>query len=168
MNVLSWIVFIGASIVAGAIIFSFFVSLTYNPDGVKNLYRGLDLSALYNYDKYQYINLVSFIISIYVLKAYISYQLVRIFLKLNIVNPFSKDVATIISRISYVALGIGVLILIGSGYAEWLAKKGVDMPGIHDILGGAGEHLFFGGIVLIISLVFNRGIEIQSENELTI
>jgi len=168
MYVLAWVVFIGASVVSGAIIFSFFISLFINPEGAGNLYRGLDLSDLYSFSKFHYVNLVLYIIIIAALKAYISYLLVRIFLKLNIVHPFSKNVALLISRISYVALGIGLITLIGSGYVGWLSKKGVAIPPLHDVLGGAGEHLFFGGIIFIISLVFNRGIEIQSENELTI
>ena len=45
MNVLTWVVFIGLLIHAGAIIVSYFISII-NPEGAKNLYLGLDLFSL--------------------------------------------------------------------------------------------------------------------------
>ena len=168
MHILVWIAFIGTCIKTGAILYSFFVSLFINPEGAKNLHMGLDLSALYNYNSRHYITTVFYIICVSGLKALITYLVIKIFLKINFVHPFSINVTSLISRISYVALGIGVLALIGTAHSEWLIKKGVMLPPLYDYLGGAADYLFFGGIIFIISLVFKRGIEIQSENELTI
>jgi hypothetical protein len=93
---------------------------------------------------------------------------VRIFLRINLVNPFSTDVSILISRIGYLALGIGVLTIIANKYCDWLSKKGVAFPDLQSVLGGAGEFLLLGAIIFIISQLFKRGIEIQTENELTV
>ena len=168
MHILVWIAFIGTCIKTGAILYSFFVSLFINPEGAKNLHMGLNLSALYDYNSRHYITIVFYIICVSVLKALITYLVIKIFLKINFVHPFSINVTSLITRISYVALGIGLVALIGTAYGEWLIKKGVTLPPLHEYLGGAADFLFFGGIIFIISLVFKRGIEIQSENELTV
>ena len=44
LNVISWIVFLGLCIKAGAILYSYWVSMYLNDFGAKNLYLGLDLS----------------------------------------------------------------------------------------------------------------------------
>jgi hypothetical protein len=47
-------------------------------------------------------------------------------------------------------------------------KRGVELRGLHRYLGGTGEFLFLAGIVFVIAQIFKRGIEIQTENELTV
>lgn len=168
MHVLSWIIFIGACIKTGAILYSFFVSLFINPVGAEDLYMGMNLSALYGYNIGYYVNIMSLIIFLSGLKAYTIYLVIKIFLKINFVHPFSADVSLLISRISYVALGIGVLTLIANNYCKWLMKRAVALPSLQDYLGGGVEFLLLAGIIFIIAQVFKRGIEIQSENELTV
>ena len=168
MNIISWIVFIGLCIKTGAILYSFFVSLVINPEGSKNLHLGLNLSALYRYNTGHYAALVSFILVLSVLKAWLFYLVIKIFLKLNLVQPFSEEVSKLIAGISHVALEIGIITLVATSYCERLMKKGVDFPDMQSYLGGAAEFLLLGGIIFIIAEVFKRGIEIQSENELTV
>ena len=163
-NVIFWIIFIGLCIKTGAILISFLISLFVNVDGTKNLYLGLNLSNLYAFSVWHYVIVVSCIVLLTGLKAYIAYLAVRIFLKLDIINPFTADVATLISRISYIALGTGVLAVIASGYSEWLIKKGIAIPENW----ASGEFLFLAGRIFIIAQVFEKGIEIQTDNELTI
>ncbi len=168
LHVTAWIVFLGLCVKTGAILYSFFVSLAINHEGAKNLYIGLDLSGLYNFDRGHYITVASFIVILSGLKAFLFYLAVKIFLKINLVNPFSEDISLLISRIGYLALGIGILTVIANKYCEWLVKKGVAFPDLQSVLGGAGEFLLLGGIIFIIAQVFKRGIEIQTENELTV
>jgi hypothetical protein len=168
MNILAWIIFIGLCIKTGAILFSYFVSLFINEEGAKNLHLGLNLYDLKKFSFDHYSTLVSFIILSSALKAYMFYLVIEIFLKINFVNPFSSKVALLIQRMSYIALAIGIFGIAGGGYNQWLIKKGVTIPGLQDYLGGAAEFLFFAGIIFFIAQVFNKGIEIQSENELTI
>ena len=168
MNIISWIIFIGLCIKTGAILYSFFVSLFINPEGAKNLHLGLNLSDLYRFNIWHYDAIVILIIFLSGLKAYLFYLVIKIFLKINFVHPFSTGVSLLISRISYVALGIGILTLAGNSYCEWLIKKGVALPNLQEYLGAGAEYLLLGGIIFMIAQVFKRGIEIQSENELTV
>ena len=164
MNVLFWVIFIGLCIKTGAILVSFSVSLFVNPAGANNLYLGLDLSDLFTFDKMHYVSIVSSIILINGLKAYIAYLVVRIFLKFKLSSPFEANITSLISEISYVALATGILAIVASGYSDWLAKKGIPIP--HDW--GSGEILFFAGVIYIIAQVFSKGKEIQTENDLTV
>jgi hypothetical protein len=168
LHIVSWIIFIGLCVRAGAILYSFFVSLFLNTDGAKNLYAGLNLSSLFMYDRVQYCIVVSLIAFISALKAYVFYLVIKIFLKINFVHPFSDTVATLVSRIGYIALCIGILSIIGMSYCEWLGRKGVDFTDLHQFMGAGVEHLLFAGVIVFISQLFKRGIEIQSENELTV
>jgi hypothetical protein len=168
LHVIAWIIFLGLCVKTGAILYSFFVSLAINPMGAKNLYLGLNLSRLYNFDIGHYITVVSLIIILSGLKAFLFYLVIKMFLKINLVAPFSTDVSLLISRISYVALGIGILTVIANKYCDWLTKRGVAFPDLQAVLGGAGEFLLLGAIIFIIAQVFKRGIEIQTENELTV
>ncbi len=154
LHIIAWIIFFGLCIKTGAILYSFFVSLFINPEGAKNLHMGLDLSELYRYNIRQYVMIVSYIIFISGLKAYLFYLAIKIFLKINFVQPFSEDVSFLITKISHVALGIGILTLVGNFYTAWLTKKGVSFPDLQQYFGGAGEFLLLGAIIFIIAQVF--------------
>jgi hypothetical protein len=168
LHILSWILFIGLCVQAGAILYSSFVSLAINPEGAKNLHLGLNLSSLYSYDKGHYIALVAFFIVLSALKAYIFYVIIKIFLKINLVHPFNKEVGSLIVKIGNTALSIGIVGVAGNAYSEWLIRKGVELPELHRYLGGTGEFLFLAAVVFFIAQIFKRGIELQTENELTV
>lgn len=164
MNVIFWIVFIGLCIKTGSITISFIISLFVNPEASNNLYLGLDLSNVYNFDIRYYVGIVTLMIGLVGSKAYIAYLVVKLFIKFDITNPFNEIVVSLISKIGYVALSIGILALIANDYSKLLIKKGVEVQ----FDWGAQEFLFFAGIIYIIALVFKKGVEIQNENELTI
>ncbi|REC46123.1 DUF2975 domain-containing protein [Chryseobacterium pennipullorum] len=167
LNIITWIIFIGSCIKAGALTFAFIVTIV-NPEGAKNLYEGLNLLELYHYNISSYHLMMSFIIFIACYKAYLCFLVIRIFGQLNLAAPFSESVMKLITRISYSSLAIGILLLIADSYGEGFIKKGVQLTNIYEFTGFGAEYLFFGGIIFIIAQVFKRGIEIQSENELTI
>jgi len=83
---------------------------------------------------------------------------------LNLSHPFTLDIAKLISRISHVALGCGVVSIIANEYCQRLVKKGFDIP----LNWGGKEFLFLAGIIFIISIVFQKGIALQTENDLTV
>ena len=166
MKIISWIIFIGLCIKAGALIISSCVSLFVNHEAAKDLYLGLDLSNLYEYDKWYFIAVISLIISIAVLKAYMFYLVINIFLKFDLKNPFTLNTANLISKISYVALSIGVIAIISNDYNKWLITHRVETHILFDF--GAEGVLFMAGILFIVSYIFKHGVKLQSENELTI
>ena len=82
---------------------------------------------------------------------------------------FNQEFGRFIFQVSYLSLGIGLFSNWGVNYTGWLVGQGVEMPDIRHLrLGGADVWLFMGVTLFVIANIFKRGIEIQSENELTI
>lgn len=168
MKVLAWAVFLGLCIKTGAILYTYLVSVLSNTVAASDLYLGLDLSNLKSYDTAHYSTLVFLIIIISALKAFMIYSVIKIFMNINYESPFSETVGALISKVSYIALSIGLLASIATKYSEWLIDKGINLPNVLDYVYGGVEFVFFAGILFIISLVFKTGIEYQEELEDTV
>jgi hypothetical protein len=164
MHFIFWLVFIGLCIKTGAIVVSFIVSLWVNSVGAKDLYMGLDLSSVMVLHRWHYIHIVSLLITVHVLKAYMAYIIIKIFMKFNVAKPFESGIQKQILKISYVAFSTGIVALISASYSKWLLKKGATIP----VDWAANEILFFAGIIYIIALVFEKGTELQTEQDLTV
>ena len=102
------------------------------------------------------------------IKAYMFYLVILIFKALNMVRPFSSEVGQLILKIAYVALFICALSWLGTQYSEWLLKQGVKLPLMYKYFGGADVFLMMGVMLFVVAQVFKRGIEIQTENDLTV
>jgi len=157
------VLFIGLLIKAGVLLFNFGMSL-WNLEGAKNLYLGLDLYDLRTSSTWQFIHVGSLLIAVISLQAYIAYLVIKIATRGNLSHPFTQDIAKFISRISHVALGCGIVSIIADEYCQRLIKKGLDIP----LTWSEKEFLFLAGIIFIISIVFQKGIELQTENDLTV
>jgi len=171
LYVLSWIIFVGLCIEAGGFIFNAFFTSVINPIDARHFWQQVDLSGLYNYD-HGYFFVVTFImIVVAVMRALLFYLIVKILhdKKLNMAQPFTKETGKFIFNVAYLSLGIGIFSWWGSKYSEWFISKGVKMPDIQYLrLGGADVWLFMSVTLFVIAQIFKRGIEIQTENELTI
>jgi hypothetical protein len=171
LYVIAWIIFVGVCIEAGGFLVNAFSTLMLNPVGAKHFWQQVDLSGLYYYDKGYFLMETSLVSIVAILKACIFYLIIKILhsKKVNMAQPFSKELERFVSRISYLSLSLGLFCLWGSGYAKWFIKQGVQMPAIEDLrLGGADVWLFMGVSLFVIGQIFKRGIEIQTENELTV
>ncbi|ULQ55488.1 DUF2975 domain-containing protein [Flavihumibacter rivuli] len=168
MKVLSWVAFIGFCIKTGSLLVSFAVSQWVNPVAARDLYLGLDLSALRAMSEVQYIAMVATVVLLTALQAWMLYQVINVFLKVDLDHPFGEPLARLVARISYVAMAIGVLSLLATRYNESLVQKGIPSPGLDAFIGSGGVFLVFGGILFVITLVIRRGMEIQMENDLTV
>jgi hypothetical protein len=168
--ILSWILFIGLGIEAGGFIVNAFFALA-NPSVVTRLWQQVDLSDLFKYDR-QWFFVVTLIMSIVaVLKAWLFFLIIKLLHNktLNIIQPFNKKVRRFIFYLSYIALLIGLFSGFGIKYIERLINQGVKMPDTQLLrLGGADVWLFMAVILFIIAQIFKRGIEIQTENDLTV
>ncbi len=167
ITVVIWSIFIGLCIQAGAMLFTFVYSL-FNPVVSQNLYEGLNLSALREQNIWYYGGVLSIVLFIAGQKAYLFFLMIRIFLKINLIQPFSREVSKLISSISYVALEIGAGIIIASGIFKWMQVRGYELDRVPQILGGGFEFLLMAALLIAIGMVFKRGVEIQEENELTV
>jgi hypothetical protein len=163
MHVLAWIAFIGFLINAGAILVSTGVSLV-NANAAKNLYQGLDLSEPREMNWLYYTWAVSLMVAMPVMKAMIWFYVIKILSVLTPEDPFKMEVARKLERISYLLLGTWIVGMVGNPKYSWFAKITGELPGV-DV---SEEFIFMAGLVFIISQVFKRGVEIQSENDLTV
>ena len=167
LYILSWIIFIGLCIEVGSFIFNAFFTLLLNPVNANYF----DLKSLYEYDSGHFLTELLFMGIVTAMKALIFYLIVKILhdKKLNMTQPFNKEVGRFIFNLSYLSFGIGLFSFWGVKYTEWLVNKSVQMPEIqHLSIGGADVWLFMCVTLFVIAQIFKRGIEIQSENELTI
>lgn len=164
LNVVSWIIFVGLCIRTGAMIISFIVSLFINAQAAGDLYLGHDLSELKDYNKLHYIVMAVLIIVQSGLKAYLFSLVIKIISKINLSSPFSENNGRIIFKMSSISLQVGILSVLLKSYAQWLSKNHVSVS----YMGESTEFLFLAGILFVIAYIFKRGIELQSENELTV
>ncbi len=170
LYILSWIIFVGVSIDAGGILFNTFYSLL-KPVVAQHFWPGIDLSSLYNYDIGHFLVVITYMSISAVMKAIMFYLIVKILhdKKLDMSQPFSREVGSFIFNLSYLSFGIGIFSLWGIKYTEWLVKQGVNMPDLHYMnLSGADVWLFMSVTLFVIAQIFKRGKEIQDEHELTV
>ncbi|MFD0939561.1 DUF2975 domain-containing protein [Pedobacter boryungensis] len=168
LNILSWITFVGLCVKAGMLLCYYIMAMYINPMGAKNLALNLDLSHLHAYDIIDYSILVGCMIAITVLEALLFYCLIQIFLKINMVSPFSETIGQLIKRMSIFSLFVGLLSEVAVGYAGKFIALKLNLPNLTEHIGLGDAFLFFAGILYFISLLFARGIELQQENELII
>jgi Protein of unknown function (DUF2975) len=171
LHILSWVIFIGVCIEAGGSIFSVFYTLVINSYNAKTFWVGNDLSGLYEFGRGHFFTETLLISISSVMKACIFYLITKILQnkELSISQPFSEAVRRFIVKVSWLAFGIGLFTTAGVKYTGWLVKKGVQMPDTLNLrLGGADVWLFMGAILFVIAQILKRGIEIQSENDLTV
>jgi len=98
------------------------------------------------------------------MKAWISFLVVKTLSKFNLQNPFTMEVAGRLEKISLFALATWFVTLLNNIYVSLIMKTTGKNAG--NIL--STEFIFMVGILFIITTVFRRGVEIQSENELTV
>ncbi|MEI6274788.1 MAG: DUF2975 domain-containing protein [Prolixibacteraceae bacterium] len=171
LHVVSWILFIGICIEAGGFISNTFFTLILSPTGARKFWMEVNLSDLYLYNQSYFVTVTSLMIIVAVMRAILFYFIVKIFhdKKLNLSQPFNETMRQFILRIAYLALGIGLFSFWGAKFTEKLVSQGVKIPEIQYLrLGGADVWLFMGITLLVIALMFKKGIEIQDENDLTV
>ena len=171
IGVLSWIVFIGLCIEAGGILFNSMGTLLFHPNWAKKAWNGLDFSSLFNYDQGFYFTETILMSIVAILKALLFYCIVKVLhdKKLNLSEPFNVEVKKFIHNVAYLCFGIGLFAAWGVNYTKWLTDKGSNIATIDKLNFGGADVWFFMGITLfVIAQIFQRGIELQTENDLTI
>lgn len=163
MHILAWVAFIGLLIKTGAIVVSYGVSYV-KPEAARNLYSGLNLYDLSQVSFWQYTMVVSFLVAFWGMKAFMTFLVIKTLSKVNLTNPFTAEMVRTLERISYALLGIWIIAMLNSAHAAWMLKRTGTFIGEL----ASGEFIFMAGLVFIISQIFKRGVEIQSENDLTV
>ncbi len=167
LHVIAWLIFVGLSIEAGGLIVNFLFSV-FKPEFVSNLYQKLDLSKMYQQSEWAFFGMYSFVLVISILKATLFYTVIQLHYKLDLSKPFNSFVAKKISQISYSTFSIGILSYIARQTAKNLSHHGYEIDKLSQFWVDSQAFILMAAIVYVIAQIFKRGIEIQSENDLTV
>ncbi|HOZ85035.1 MAG TPA: hypothetical protein PK191_06060 [Niabella sp.] len=170
LYVLSWIIFVGLSIVAGGFVTNTFFAW-FKPDVVPRLWQQADLSAVFEYDRMYFLQLHLLISVVTILKAVLFYFIIIILPDKNfsLSSPFNKTIERFILKMSFVSFLIGLFSTWGSSYAEGLMRLGLKMPDLQQMyFDGAGVWWLMAVVLFVIGQIFKRGMALQAENDLTV
>jgi hypothetical protein len=123
---------------------------------------------MYEQSQFVFFLMYIFILSISLLKAFLFYDVIKLVGKLDLQKPFSEFVSKQISRISSLSLTIGLLTVIASQVVKSISQKGFDVNQLNFYWTDGEAFIFMAAILFIIATIFKRGIELQSENDLTV
>lgn len=162
MYFFAWFAFIGFSIKAVGIIIAYFISLG-NEGAAKDLYHGMNLLVYKQHTITQYSIIVGQRLIQFSLQAYIAFLVLKLLNGLNIQRPFNANALKSMQKISFSLLLLWIIIVLHNFHVGILeASTGISAELI------SSEFVYIAGIVYVFSLLFKRGLEIQSENDLTI
>jgi len=172
INVFAWIFFVGTLVKFGIILISFIISL-FNPEFV--VFKDIDVfgegtspgTYFYEIQKSHLWNYIFYVISIILwtlIKSYLAYLIIKLLAKINIIHPFSMEIANRVVKISYTLIFIWGLSFVVNFFDKW-ATLAIGLEPQFEVRGG---FLFIAGLVYLIGNIFKRGVEIQNENKLTI
>lgn len=167
LHIVTWLIFVGLSIEAGALLVNFFFSL-YNPEFVSHLYQRLDLSEMYKESRLAFFGIYSFILIISILKAWLFYIVIRLMYKMDLTKPFSSFVAKQILQMSYFTLSIGLLSHIARELTKNLMHHGFVTDSLNQFWADSQAFILMGAVIYIIATIFKKGVDIQNENDLTV
>lgn len=167
LKIVAWVIFVGLSVEAGALIVNFVFSL-FKPEVVDKLYQKLDLSQMYARSKWAFYGMYSFILVISILKAVLFYVLILLVTKIDLAKPFNSFVSKQISHISYYTLSIGLLSYFASQTTKNLQQHGYDIDKLNQFWADSEAFILMAAIIYVIATIFAKGVEIQNENDLTV
>ena len=138
-----------------------------NPDWAKRTYEvDLNIFSIREHSTGFYVYAMCLTIAVSAIKALIWYVVFVLLSKLKLQAPFSMEVEKKLEKIAYLLLCVWLVSSVfWKIYSYYLSKA----TGVQLATNNSGdEYLFLAGMIYIISQVFKRGIEIQTENELTV
>jgi hypothetical protein len=169
MRVLTWLGFIGLLIDAGTILTIYCIGL-FRPSAL----RSPNVTPVFDRFFGDYIEYTTwFDISIAFLlafaltatKAFLFYILIKFLSKVQVREPFTREIVRRIEQISLILLVAAAIALTDDAHIGWINNEyGKNIP--QD--GNVAEYLFMAGLIFIISQVLKRGVELQAENDLTV
>lgn len=163
MRVIAWIVFIALMVETGLFLVTYVISC-YSPDIVSRMYRGMELYDLMAFDFRHYSATAILRIVYTALKAWAAYLTVSALSDVTLVNPFTGSIARLLERIGITLLIAGCVAIVNNAHDQWLMEN----MGIRSWEMAIDGFLVTSGLVYIIAKIFRRGVELQSEHDLTI
>lgn len=161
LRIFAWLVLIRYIIMVIALLFMSFSVLISRSGGYL---ATEDLLQLYEFSGQHFSLFVILTAVILMANAFIWMLAVMILSDLNIQNPFLNFMVVKLAQIASFLLIIWVAGVCSNYYIEFLLEK----TGFVFFERQSNESLFIAGLVFVIHYVFKKGLEIQSENELTV
>ncbi|MBL7935814.1 MAG: DUF2975 domain-containing protein, partial [Bacteroidia bacterium] len=140
----------------------------YKPEFVHNLYQKMDLSEMYDRSKWAFFSMYSFVLAISILKTLLFYVVIMLLIKLDLEKPFNRYVADKITAMSYYTLSIGLISFIAQQSAKNLMHHGYEIDVLNQFWADSEAFILMAAVIYVIASIFKRGVEIQTENELTV
>jgi hypothetical protein len=168
---MAWLTFIKLCVQAGGFLFNTFYVLAINEIGAHKFWNELDLSNLLEHSKSDFITLTSLMIIVSTLKALLFYLTVKVFYdkKLNLNRAFAPGLERYLENSAYVCFGIAIFAGWGSKICSWVSSKQVTIPAIQDLgFGGADIWPLMALFIFLFAQLFKRGVQLQTENDLTV
>lgn len=169
--VLAWILFLGVAFEAGTIIVNSVIMMVWGPAEPGKFYMLADLNALYRFDPGHFLAVAIIMIIVAVMKAILFYLILRLLhdKRLNMSLPFSEALGRFIFSMGYLSFAVGMFSLWGVKYTDQMMQRGVTMPPLQHLrISGGDVWMFMSVTLFVIGHIFKKGIEIQSENQLTV
>jgi len=161
VKVITWLIFISLSIQAGVLLFNYpSLLFSYNLKAA--------VTGPQKHKGWIFPSMFSLAVFITCLKAYLFYLVIRLMQTLDVSSPFHLPVARQISKISTATFSIGLISYIAFLSARNLGHHGLIMSNLSSFWGDSQAYILMSAIIYIIALIFKRGIEMQTENDLTI
>jgi hypothetical protein len=163
INVLAWIALIIFVIEVAAVLRCYIISYL-DPAKADHIFKRWDLYPLKKLGFEHFTLAVFFAIALSATKAFTCFLIIKILQKVKLVNPFTPQVTTLIGKISFILVIMGLLAALSNFHARWIFNE----TGIKEAKADAFGYIFVAGLVFIIAQIFRRGVEIQTENDLTV
>lgn len=167
LYIVAWLIFVGLSIEAGGLLVNFFFAWL-KPEVVPNLYQKLDLSELYQGSDAAFFGMYSFILVISILKTVLFYTVIRLMHRMDLSKPFDAFVSRQIFQISYYTLSVGLLSYIARQTAKNLASHGLATENLGQFWVDSQAFVLMGAVIYILATIFKKGVDLQTENDLTV
>jgi hypothetical protein len=171
LNLASWIIFVGLTIETGGYVTNAIVTLFFNSEWAAHFWGNLDLSRLYAFDLGLFICFIVGLTTISLLKTILFYHTISIFhkKKFDLENPFNETIKDYVFNFAYIAIAIGLFSYAGKMFFNWIIFQGITIPSLENLnIGGSDVWIFMGITLLIIAKIFNKGVELQNENDFTV
>lgn len=168
--ILTWIIFVGLSIVAGAYVTNTVFAI-FKPDVVPYLWQEAKLLPLFEYDRVYFSIQMALLALAVILQSTLFYQIIMVLhaKKVDFSQPFNEGLNRFLKNLSVLSLIIGISCHIAEKFSVAMIKKGIPMPSSEKMhVDGGDVWIFMSIILLVVTLVIRKGIELKKENDLTI
>jgi hypothetical protein len=171
LQILAWIIFIGVCGDAAGIVINTIYANFIDPKFSAKFWNHTDLAAVYNYNTLSFVGITTLMSIVNILKAVLFYFIVKMFQdkKLKVSDPFAEITKKYITYFAFLSLSIALFSKFAAELCKWLNNQKIDVPSIEDLkIGGADVWFLLFFVLIVISKIFKRGIELQSENDLIV